>query len=108
MLLFMGLNYSPDAAWYNAFSICVYLCRLFSPSLWPTTAVVWSMWFAASLGYYGIVLLTTELHSSAAGTCLNNTFTSAANDYSSIFLDTLGEVPVFAITLLVDVVGRKW
>lgn len=93
-----------------------------TPTLRRSTVACWGVMFSAGFGYYGAVLLTTELLASdpcgyhgaggggeAVGAELHSTCRAlTADDYVHNLIATAGELPgVLACLGLIDVVGRK-
>lgn len=83
---------------------------LVSPPLLTTSVLVWVCWIGASLGYYGVVILTTEVHAaSSTAACLNNMLAFKDSDFSDVLVDSAAELPAFAIAVLsLETAGRKW
>ena len=67
------------------------------------------IWVAAAIGYYGLVMLTTELHVEGSKACSESgTPNFDREDYLSIFITTLAEVPGLILAeLTVDHLGRR-
>ncbi|DBA80728.1 TPA: hypothetical protein ACH3X1_007959 [Trebouxia sp. C0004] len=107
---------SPAVSWqqrvmqpYNA--IAGQLKEIFSGGLLTTTLLLQFIWFTNALAYYGLVLLTTSLHtseSSEAGCDAEGKLHIGQQDLLSIFVTSTAEMPgmVFS-SLLVDYLGRK-
>lgn len=83
---------------------------LVSPTLLKTSLLVWTCWVGASLGYYGIVILTTEVHTaSSAAACVDGVLAFQNSDFADILVDTAAELPAFAVAIFaLETAGRKW
>lgn len=83
---------------------------LLSKPLLKTTLLMWTCWTGASLGYYGVVILTTEVHTAGeAAVCLNNALTLRDSDFLDVLVDTAAELPAFAVAIFaLERAGRKW
>jgi len=79
------------------------------PSLVPTL-LIWFLWMANALSYYGIVLLSTEVRVSGAGeTCANGQVFLSNEDFASIFVDAMAELPgLLMAAFLADRLGRRY
>eukprot|EP00210_Caulerpa_lentillifera_P009224 g8793.t1 len=83
---------------------------LFSSSLRWITSLLFIIWFSNALIYYGVVLLTTELHTDDdKQECGEDEKLNLSNDdYLEIFIDTAAEVPAFFFAIFaIDYLGRK-
>lgn len=86
---------------------CV-LCRIFSPALRRTSILLHYSWVTNAITYYGLVLLTTELHAENNEECdEHNHPTIDAKDYRDIFITTMAEsIGLVLAYLTVDRLGR--
>lgn len=86
------------------------LSMLLSPELIKSTLLLWVVFFGNAFSYYGLVLLTTELHS-GHNSCIKTALQS--NDaqevsYRDIFITSFAEFPGLLISAVtVDKLGRK-
>jgi len=72
-------------------------CDLFSPELRVTTSLLWIIWCANVLTYYGIVLVIPMYFEG-----------NGENEYMSAFVNTCAELPgLFCAVMLIDRAGRK-
>lgn len=89
------------------------LKKLLRPPLRVTSLLVWLAFFGIAFSYYGLVLLSTELHVDEEGGELECETTHVAphfaeSDYRDIFVSSIGELPGLVLAaLLLDVVGRR-
>ncbi|KAG6545726.1 hypothetical protein Mapa_012687 [Marchantia paleacea] len=97
--------------------------RLFSPELRRTTLLLWFLYFANSLVYYGLVLLTTQLDikdgkthhcddpspsKKAENICHDGKPLYDDTQYRAVLISSIAEVPgVIVACLVVDQFGRK-
>ncbi|KAA0168327.1 hypothetical protein FNF28_02487 [Cafeteria roenbergensis] len=89
---------------------CAILQELVSPSMIRTTLLIWVLWLANALAYYGIVLLSTEVRVAGnSETCANGEVFLSNEDFTSIFIDSAAELPGLAMAaVLADLIGRRW
>jgi hypothetical protein len=86
-------------------------CQLFSPRWRWTTLKLWGAWGFFSFGYYGTIMVITEIFGSESRHSNNNTLVGGNKtysfDYGAIFVSSSAELvgTTFAI-FSVDVVGR--
>ncbi|GJU52180.1 organic cation/carnitine transporter 7 isoform X1 [Tanacetum coccineum] len=82
---------------------------LFSPELVKPTLLLWVVFFGNAFSYYGLVLLTTELHNgrnSCGPTELQSTHEEVS--YKDIFITSFAEFPGLIISAItIDKLGRK-
>ncbi|CAD7696865.1 unnamed protein product [Ostreobium quekettii] len=87
------------------------LSRLLVPALKKTTLLLWFIWVTNALGYYGMVMLATELHGERNEACLveePDKPDMRDNDYRDIFITTTAESAGLVLAyFLVDWIGRK-
>ena len=91
------------------------LLELFSPKYLLTTLVLLMVWFGAGFGYYGAVLVTTELfvYDNHCGTSnvTESIFTCRVlrrADYLGFLITSVAEFPGLIATLILsDTIGRK-
>ncbi|KAI7744571.1 hypothetical protein M8C21_015984 [Ambrosia artemisiifolia] len=85
---------------------------LLSPKLIRTTLLLWFLYFANTVSYYGIILLTSQL-SVAQSDCDSPKIHSEENIndsslYVNVFITSLAELPGLGLAaLILDRVGRK-
>ena len=79
------------------------------PGLRVTLAGLCYLFFANAFTYYGLVLLTTELHAATVGCDAETRSPLLSNsDYGSILATSLAEAPgLVAAALLIDSLGRR-
>ncbi|KAK8485222.1 hypothetical protein V6N11_021392 [Hibiscus sabdariffa] len=86
------------------------LLHLLSPELVRSTILLWIVFFGNAFSYYGLVLLTTELHN-GRNTCHPEALRSKNHDgvsYKDVFITTFAEFPGLLISAYsVDRYGRK-
>ncbi|KAL6893531.1 hypothetical protein ACP4OV_007629 [Aristida adscensionis] len=87
------------------------LHKLLSRKLLRSTILLWFVFYANSFGYYGVVLLTSEL-SDANRSCKSGVifevFQKDTNLYKDTFITSLAEIPGLILSaVLVDRFGRK-
>lgn len=89
---------------------CDVLRELVSPSMVRTTVLIWVLWLANALAYYGIVLLSTEVRVAGnSETCANGEVFLSNEDFTSIFIDSAAELPGLGMAaILADLIGRRW
>ncbi|XP_078182148.1 organic cation/carnitine transporter 7-like isoform X2 [Carex rostrata] len=85
---------------------------LLSPKLVRSTLLLWLVFFGNAFGYYGVVLLASELSGRSSKCNSNLTRPSHLKDdaslYRDVFLTSVAEVPgLLLAALAVDKVGRK-
>ncbi|KAJ4798858.1 Organic cation/carnitine transporter 7 [Rhynchospora pubera] len=85
---------------------------LLSPKLIRSTLLLWLVFFGNAFGYYGVVLLTSELSGTTRKCNSNLTRPSHLQDdtslYRDVFLTSVAEAPgLLLAALAVDKVGRK-
>ena len=83
---------------------------LFAFPLSHITPVLWLSWITAAMGYYGVVILTTNLHANNddGNSCTGGHVHFTNEDFLHIFIDALAEVPaVLFIMFTIDHFGRK-
>lgn len=82
---------------------------LFSPELVKPTLLLWVVFFGNAFSYYGLVLLTTELHNgrnSCGPTELQSTHEEVS--YKDVFITSFAEFPGLIISAFtIDKLGRK-
>uniref|UniRef100_A0A061RP51 Transporter-related family protein n=1 Tax=Tetraselmis sp. GSL018 TaxID=582737 RepID=A0A061RP51_9CHLO len=84
------------------------LGALYSKSMRRTTLLLHFVWVTCAIGYYGLVMLTTELHVEASKACIDGVPSFGRGDYMSIFITTLAEVPGLILAeVTVDRLGRR-
>lgn len=89
----------------NMFKSCG---ALYTKELRTTTLLLHFIWAACSIGYYGLVILTTELHLEGGKACEGGAPTFGQEDYLNIFITTLAEVPGLILAeLTIDRLGRR-
>eukprot|EP01138_Halocafeteria_seosinensis_P010716 gb/GECG01010943.1/.p1 GENE.gb/GECG01010943.1/~~gb/GECG01010943.1/.p1 ORF type:complete len:590 (+),score=59.81 gb/GECG01010943.1/:1-1770(+) len=74
------------------------------PYMRRLTLLLWFIWTAVSFGYYGIVLLTTELQLGEKGSgCKGETADFSTHDFTNIIIASTAEMPgLFIAALLID------
>ncbi|KAK9068825.1 hypothetical protein SSX86_012941 [Deinandra increscens subsp. villosa] len=85
------------------------LALLFSPELIKPTLLLWVVFFGNAFSYYGLVLLTTELHNGRIN-CVPNQPPSQHQElsYKDIFITSFAEFPGLLISAFtIDKLGRK-
>eukprot|EP00873_Tetraselmis_striata_P016735 jgi/Tetstr1/436999/TSEL_002738.t1 len=88
--------------------MCTSLGALYTKDLRRTTLMLHFIWAACSVGYYGLVILTTELHLEGGRSCVDGAPTFDSSDYLNIFITTLAEVPGLILAeLTVERLGRR-
>ncbi|MFS7981525.1 putative major facilitator, sugar transporter, major facilitator superfamily [Helianthus anomalus] len=84
---------------------------LLSSKLLRTTLLLWSLYFANSFSYYGIVLLTSQLSVEQSGCDSRTLHSENIKDpslYVNVFVTSLAELPGLGLAaLILDRVGRK-
>lgn len=82
-------------------------CELFTPRWRWTTLKLWGTWGAFAFGYYGVIMLITEIFDDAEGGAVGDSQGEYNFDYGAIFVSSSAELvgTTFAI-LCVDRVGR--
>lgn len=82
-----------------------------TPALKRTTIFLWFIWVTNALGYYGMVLLATELHGTNNGECVGENLSEPDmddDDYRDVFITTTAESAGLVLAFfLVDWIGRK-
>jgi MFS family permease len=78
-----------------------------------TSVLLWMLWFGNALGYYGLVLLSTEIRVSAPSgdgeSCKGQQVHLSNDDFMSIFIDSAAELPgLILAALIADRLGRRW
>jgi len=83
--------------------------ELFSRRFLCTTLVLWFLWFANALIYYGLVLFTPIfLNQTVVGDSAQS-FDSDNQMYIDVLVSTMGELPgVLVAALLIDLIGRRY
>ncbi|GMH36295.1 hypothetical protein BSKO_04163 [Bryopsis sp. KO-2023] len=96
-----------QGVWESQF---VQIRSLLSKPLLKTTLLMWTCWVGASLGYYGVVILTTEVHTAGdAAVCMDNMLALRDSDFLDVLVDTAAELPAFAVAIFaLERAGRKW
>ncbi|OMO73863.1 General substrate transporter [Corchorus olitorius] len=86
------------------------LLKLLSPELVRSTTLLWAVFFGNAFSYYGLVLLTTELHN-GHNTCGPSELQSGESQgvsYKDVFITTFAEFPgLLLAAATVDRFGRK-
>ncbi|KAI3697723.1 hypothetical protein L6452_30820 [Arctium lappa] len=86
------------------------MALLFSPELIKPTLLLWVVFFGNAFSYYGLVLLTTELHN-GNNTCIRNGSQSTHSEevsYKDVFITSFAEFPGLLISAFtIDKLGRK-
>ena len=87
--------------------------RILAPHLATTTLLLWCIWFAHALTYYGLVLLTTSLQQANKPKDERCTVGGAPNftpsQYAAIVASAVAEAPGLAMAaFFVDRKGRLW
>ncbi|XP_063940443.1 organic cation/carnitine transporter 7 isoform X1 [Daucus carota subsp. sativus] len=84
---------------------------LLSPELLRSTLLLWVVFFGNAFSYYGLVLLTTELHSEHS-TCKQTQLKSNDSqdvNYRDVFITSFAEFPgLLVAAATVDRMGRKF
>ncbi|KAJ4798857.1 Organic cation/carnitine transporter 7 [Rhynchospora pubera] len=93
----------------NGLQVFLYLL---SPSLLRSTVLLWLVFMGNAFGYYGIVLLTSELSSTNRRCKLNPTIPIQLQDesslYRNVFITSSAELPGLLLSAFtVDKIGRK-
>ncbi|TYH68199.1 hypothetical protein ES332_D06G241300v1 [Gossypium tomentosum] len=87
------------------------LLQLLSPELVRSTTLLWMVFFGNAFSYYGLVLLTTELHN-GRNTCRPEELQTVKYEgvsYKDVFITTFAEFPGLLISAFtVDRFGRKF
>nr|XP_043610860.1 organic cation/carnitine transporter 7 isoform X2 [Erigeron canadensis] len=82
---------------------------LFSPELIKPTLLLWVVFFGNAFSYYGLVLLTTELHN-GRNTCGPTEYQPQHEEvsYKDVFITSFAEFPGLLISAFtIDKLGRK-
>ncbi|KAJ9557891.1 hypothetical protein OSB04_012505 [Centaurea solstitialis] len=86
------------------------MALLFSPELIKPTLLLWVVFFGNAFSYYGLVLLTTELHN-GNNTCVRTGLPSTHSEevsYKDVFITSFAEFPGLLISAFtIDKLGRK-
>lgn len=86
------------------------LFQLLSPELLKSTLLLWVVFFGNAFSYYGLVLLTTELHN-GRNNCHTNALPSEESQgvsYKDVFITSFAEFPGLLLSAaIVDKLGRK-
>jgi MFS family permease len=87
--------------------------RLLAPNVRTTTLLIWVLWVANAMVYYGIVLLSTEIRLSPSSgekaPCVGGHVNLNDADFASISIDAVAELPgTILAALIVDRVGRRF
>ncbi|XP_076912590.1 organic cation/carnitine transporter 7-like isoform X2 [Bidens hawaiensis] len=85
------------------------MAMLFSPELIKPTLLLWVVFFGNAFSYYGLVLLTTELHN-GRNSCVPAHLQPQHQElsYKDIFITTFAEFPGLIISAFtIDKLGRK-
>ncbi|XP_071720227.1 organic cation/carnitine transporter 7 isoform X2 [Rutidosis leptorrhynchoides] len=85
------------------------IALLFSPELIKPTLLLWVVFFGNAFSYYGLVLLTTELHN-GRNTCAPIELQSPHEEisYKDVFITSFAEFPGLIISAFtIDKLGRK-
>lgn len=86
------------------------LAMLFSPELIKPTLLLWVVFFGNAFSYYGLVLLTTELHNGANNCGPNGSRSQGSEEvsYKDVFITSFAEFPGLIISAFtIDKLGRK-
>lgn len=88
-------------------AVCIF-CRIFSPALRKTSILLHYSWVTNALTYYGLVLLTTELHAGDNSECDADKHPMISKkDYMDIFITTMAEsIGLVMAYITVDRLGR--
>lgn len=79
---------------------------LLKGSLLRVTVLLWFLWFACSLVYYGVVLTTPQLLVQKGNPIF---YLYDSSFYANIFITTAAEIPgVLIASYLIEKSGRKW
>lgn len=95
---------------------------MFVPELRVTTILLWLIWFADGLVYYGVILTTTELmqlndvcfggantETTVEAVCRLECKYLSMKDYVELLLTTVSEIPGLLVTsFLVEFIGRRF
>ncbi|XVF23271.1 hypothetical protein REPUB_Repub13aG0022000 [Reevesia pubescens] len=85
--------------------------KLLSPELVRSTTLLWIVFFGNAFSYYGLELLTTELHN-GSNTCGPDKLQSEKSQgvsYKDVFITTFAEFPGLLLSaVMVDKYGRKF
>ncbi|KNA24583.1 hypothetical protein SOVF_014400 [Spinacia oleracea] len=106
-------NVVPKNCKDSEMSIVKSFMLLLSPNLARTTLLLWFVFFADSLAYYGLVLLTTQLNNTnivcnSLGHHQQSHSAGAGINYKDVFITSIAELPgLVAVGLLIDRLGRK-
>ncbi|XVE89235.1 hypothetical protein DITRI_Ditri19aG0134200 [Diplodiscus trichospermus] len=87
------------------------LLTLLSPELVRPTTLLWIVFFGNAFSYYGLVLLTTELHNgrNSCGSVKLQSENSQDVSYKDVFITTFAEFPGLLLSAAtVDKYGRKF
>lgn len=85
------------------------MALLFSPELIKPTLLLWVVFFGNAFSYYGLVLLTTELHN-GRNTCGPTQYQPQHQEvsYKDVFITSFAEFPGLLISAFtIDKLGRK-
>ncbi|KAI3743001.1 hypothetical protein L1987_60702 [Smallanthus sonchifolius] len=85
------------------------MALLFSPELIKPTLLLWVVFFGNAFSYYGLVLLTTELHN-GRNSCVPSQMQPQHQElsYKDIFITSFAEFPGLIISAFtIDKLGRK-
>ncbi|KAK6263839.1 hypothetical protein SCA6_019273 [Theobroma cacao] len=85
--------------------------KLLSPELVRSTTLLWIVFFGNAFSYYGLVLLTTELHNGRNRCGPNELHSEKSQDvsYKDVFITTFAEFPGLLLSAAtVDKFGRKF
>ncbi|KAI3510516.1 hypothetical protein L1887_17573 [Cichorium endivia] len=86
------------------------LAMLFSPELIKPTLLLWVVFFGNAFSYYGLVLLTTELHNGANNCDPHQPHSQGSPEvsYKDVFITSFAEFPGLIISAFtIDKLGRK-
>jgi MFS family permease len=84
-------------------------CELFTPKWRWTTLMLWGTWGAYAFGYYGVIMLITEIFENVQGDTSNDVRTHPKYnfDFGAIFVSSSAELVGASLAILgVDRVGR--
>mmetsp|Transcript_29632 Transcript_29632/g.55854 ORF Transcript_29632/g.55854 Transcript_29632/m.55854 type:complete len:587 (-) Transcript_29632:289-2049(-) len=106
-----GLPTQPAQAMPNRDSSAIGMLRqMLHPSMRRTTLLLWLIFFSVACSYYGVVLLSTEIHVSDKEGSVCTPGGKAAlddRDYADVMVTTLAELPgLLVAAVLVERIGR--
>jgi MFS family permease len=109
-ILQSGLGGVASAARQLASDMASTASRLMAPQLQRTTLLLASTWLLNMMGYYGVVLLATEIHLSPtdASNVASSTIGLTSEDFKNILVTSIGELPALFVALAgMELIGRR-